>query len=138
MGPTEVLPGSHLQEAPRGAEHHGGVLTTAPAGSVFITIYSVLHRGTKSTASGMRNLLKWSYWRTVPPKRDWIHELDFDFHTADYGGHGVCKYIAHMFYWLGGKASEFHTLGGQAWPCSFPPGSQIGKSYGFPSGPPKW
>ena len=138
MGPTEVLPGSHLQESSRGAEHHGGVLTTAPAGSVFITIYSLLHRRTKSTASGMRNLLKWSYWRTVPPKRDWIHELDFDFHTADYGGHGICKYIAHMFYWLCGKADEFRTWGGQSWPCSFPPGSQIGKSYGFPSGPPKW
>ena len=31
---------------------------------------------------GVRNLLKYQYWRTVEPERDWIIEPDFDFHTS--------------------------------------------------------
>jgi len=138
LGPTEVLPGSHLSEVTKSDEKQGEIATTACAGSVFITIYPLLHRRSESTATGIRNLLKWSYWRTEPPQRDWILDSDFDFHTANYGGHGACKHIAQKFYWLCGKISEFRTWGGQSWPCSFPPGSQIGRSYGFPSGPPKW
>ena len=138
MGPTEVLPGSHLTPTQREAEWNGGVPTTAPAGSVFITIYPILHRRSESTAEGTRNLLKWNYWRTVPPQRDWIIEPDFDFHTANYGGHGVCIHIAQKLYWLCGKAHEFRTLGGQSWPYSGSQANQIAKSYGFPSGPPQW
>ena len=74
-------------------------------------------------------MLKHNYWRTVPPQRDWIIEPDFDFQTADYWGHGIAKYIAHMFYWLCGKGDEFRIMGGQAWPWHNR--NQIGKSYGF-------
>lgn len=136
LGPTEVLPGSHLAPAHRDIDWKGGVLTTAPAGSVFITIYPILHRKSASTAEGMRNLLKWNYWRTKPPQRDWIREPNFDFHTADYGGHGTSKLVAHMFYWLCVAGHKFRTLGGQSWPYSGSRANQIEKSYGFP-GPPE-
>jgi hypothetical protein len=138
MGPTEVLPGSHLTPTQRDPAWQGGVLTAVSAGSVFITIYPILHRRSASTAEGMRNLLKWNYWRTEPPQRNWIIEPDFDFHTANYGGHGVAKHVAHMLYWLCGKADEFRTIGGQGWPYSGSQTNQIGKSYGFPSSPPRW
>ena len=52
-------------------------------------------------------MLKYSYWRTVPPTRDWKQEPDFDFQMAEYGGHGVARYVAHTFYWLCGKGNEF-------------------------------
>ena len=48
---------------------------------------------------------------------------------APYGGHGVARYVAHMFYWLCGKGDEFRLIGGQAWPWSS--ANQIGPSYGF-------
>ena len=32
---------------------------------------------------GVRNLLKYQYWRTVEPERDWVIEPDFDFHTSE-------------------------------------------------------
>ena len=149
MGPTEVLPGSHFLYAatcgppwvPNYIEHYGGirggVKTAAPAGSIFITVFSLWHRRSPSTASGMRNLLKYHYWRTVPPQQDWIREPDFDFAAADYGEHG--QRSARMFYWLCGKVNEFRSIGGQGWP--FPYGqhtNQMGKSYGFPSGPARW
>ena len=138
MGPTEILLGSHLAPTGQGIEWRGGRLMDSSAGTVFITMYSILHRKSESTAEGMRNMLKWSYWRTVPPQRDWIIEPDFDLHTANYGGHGTAKLVARKLYWLCGKADEFRTMGGQSWPYSGSQASQIHKSYGFPSGPPQW
>ena len=62
FGPTEVLPGSHLFSASARYMGHysnirGAVKTTAPAGSIFITVYSIWHRRSASTASGMRHML---------------------------------------------------------------------------------
>lgn len=128
MGPTEVVPGSHIGRTRR-EDGDNGVVTAAPAGSFVIHSQSILHRRSESTANGLRHMLKYSYWRTVPPQRDWIVESEFDFRTADYGGHGVARYFAHMLYWLCGNGDEFRVLGGQAWPWRTD--QQIGPSYGF-------
>ncbi len=128
LGPTEVLPGSHIGPTHREAEDKG-VVTAGPAGSLVIHSQSILHRKSESTAKGVRHMLKYSYWRTVPPERDWIVEPDFDFHTADYGGHRVARYVAHMLYWLCGRGDQFRIIGGQAWPWKSV--NQIGPSYGF-------
>ena len=55
----------------------GTVLTAAPAGSIFLTAYSIWHRRTSSTTGEVRNLIKYWYKRTVPPERDWIREQNF-------------------------------------------------------------
>ena len=128
MGPTELVPGSHIRPTQRDASEKG-ILTDGPAGSLAIHAQSILHRRGESTGTGVRHMLKYSYWRTVPPTRDWIIEPDFDFQTAYYGGHGVARYIAHMFYWLCGKGDQFRIIGGQAWPWATE--NQIGPSYGF-------
>jgi len=106
-----------------------GVLTNGPAGTLGLHHQSILHRRAESTANGLRHMLKYNYWRTVPPERDWIIETDFDIHTAYYGHHKEARYIAHMFYWLCGKGDEYRIIGGQAWPWST--ANQIGTSYGF-------
>jgi hypothetical protein len=102
LGPTEFVPGTHV----------------AP----------VQRRG-RSTATGTRHMLKYNYWRTTAPVRDWIAEPAFDFRSADYGGHNHARYAAHMFYWLCGQGDEYRVLGGQAWPWRSR--NQIGPSYGF-------
>ncbi len=130
MGPTELVPGSHVGPTKRD-EDDKGVLNDGPAGSFGIHAQTILHRRGESTAQGLRHMLKYSYWRTSPPKRDWIVEPDFDLRTAYYGGHGTARYVAHTFYWLCGKADEFRVIGGQAWPWQTP--NQIGPSYGFGS-----
>ena len=70
------------------------------------------------------------YWRLSPPKRDWVIEQDFNFATADYGGHfdyraggarDVAKFVAEAFYWLCGMAMP-KLVGGQAWPVCGPVG----------------
>ena len=74
-------------------------------------------------------MLKYNYWRTNPPRRDWITQDDFDFRNATYGRHQQSIFVAHMFYWLCGKGDEFRVVGGQGWPFRVP--RQIGPSYGF-------
>ena len=128
LGPTELVPGSHIQPAPRDREQEG-VFCGGPAGTIGVHHQSILHRRSQSTAKGLRRMLKYNYWRTAPPQRDWLAEEDFDFQRAYYGGHGTARYYAHMFYWLFGKGDQYRIIGGQAWPWQTE--NQIGPSYGF-------
>ena len=128
LGPTELVPGSHIAPTQREPGDEG-VLSDGPAGSLGIHHQSILHRRGKSTDTGLRHMLKYSYWRTTPPQRDWIVEPDFDLHTAYYGGHNMAQYVGHMFYWLCGKGDEYRIIGGQGGPWSTE--NQIGPSYGF-------
>ena len=128
LGPTEFVPGSHIRPTTM-AEDAAGVLAEGPAGSFGIHSQSILHRRGKSTAKGLRHMLKYNYWRTTPPVGDWVREVAFDSGSAHYGGHGDARYVAHMFYWLCGKGNQYRLMGGQAWPWTSP--NQIGPSYGF-------
>lgn len=153
LGPTEVLPGSHflytMGQLPQNyMGHYGGirgsVYTTAPAGTIFVTVYSIWHRRSEATGSGVRNNLKYNYFRTAAPRRDWIREEGFDFATADYGFGGPLTYRqqhrdtvdnAEMFCWLCGKADEFRVLGGQGWPVvNSDNHPTVGRPYGVPAG----
>ena len=128
LGPTEVMPGTHIGPAQRNIEATG-VLLEGRAGTIGIHHQSILHRRAVSTSTGRRRMLKYNYWRTSPPTRDWIIKDDFDFHNATYGGHRQAIFVAHMFYWMCGRADDFRVLGGQAWPWKS--AHQIGPSRGF-------
>ena len=94
----------------------------APAGSIFITHYSMWHRATSSTAAGIRNLLKYNYRRTAAPRRDWVADPQCDFTKIDFSiGHQMPEKwhdavrVARLFLWLCGR-EDFVFEGGQAWP----------------------
>jgi hypothetical protein len=134
LGPTELLPSSHfIRGRRRFMEHYGniryGVWTAAPAGSIFITHYSIWHRATAATASGVRNLLKYNYWRTALPGRDWIADgnvdaMELNFLPGDVPGNPMlekwhqCIPVARMFYWLCGLGEELAFTGGLSWPIN--------------------
>ena len=95
MGPTELCPGTHFGAVASGDPRRGSVagpiaeppadtptvLTACPAGSVFITDYPILHRRAGSSVACTRNALKYNYWRTSPPERDWLGSAEpFDYH----------------------------------------------------------
>ena len=95
MGPTELCPGTHYGAVASGDPRRGSVagpiaeppadtptvLTACGAGSVFITDYPILHRRAGSSVACTRNALKYNYWRTSPPERDWLGSAQpFDFH----------------------------------------------------------
>jgi hypothetical protein len=144
-GPTELLPGSHfIYSRSRHMAHYGQLRGTyyaaAPAGSVFLTVYSIWHRRSGSTAAGLRNLLKYNYWRTTPPDGSWIHAPGFDPKEADYCLEAPvlreqfqdCADNARMYFWLRGESEAFNLMGGQAWPT---PGNNLGGKYGYPGEP---
>ena len=132
MGPTLFLPGSHLvpiarEDIERFGNLTGQVATTATAGSVFRHSLFDLAPSARQGRSIDAHLLKWVYWRTTPPARDWIARADFDFGGADYsftssyfcGGHRKWQSVprvAEMFYWLCGKPKSFTWLAVQAGP----------------------
>jgi hypothetical protein len=141
-GPTELLPGSHfIYSRSRHMAHYGQLrgayYAVASAGSVFLTVYSIWHRRSASTTTGLRNLLKYNYWRTTPPTRDWLAEPGFDPRTADYTldrphmreQFQDCYDSAELYFWLCGRAGAFHLMGGQGWPI---PGNFLEGPYGFP------
>jgi hypothetical protein len=133
MGPTVLLPGSHFMRIKAPMMSHmgtirGAVSTAGPAGSIFLTIYQIWHRRSRATSgpvgrSKYRNLLKYNYWRTEPPRRDWITNGDIDFNLINFnppagyfeqfqGGIAAAK----MFCWLAGIEDEYEKRGGQCWP----------------------
>jgi len=130
LGPTEFLPGSHFLYAPsRYMDHYdriaGSFMSEAPAGSIWITAYTIWHRRPKATGSGVRDMLKYNYFRQSAPTRDWIKEANFDPKTADYATPFGPTFreqfretldAAEMFAWLCGQHESYRVLGGQCWP----------------------
>lgn len=142
MGPTEILPGSHvIHNRARFMSHlnaiRGSVPLKSPAGTIFITDYSIWHRPGRKTKDDVRNMLKYCYWRTEAPQRDWIVEENFDFARADYGStlsphmeqFRTHLKVAEKFLWLCGKHEAFSNLGGQSWPS---PANRNDLPYGYP------
>ena len=145
LGPTQVVPSSHfLRIKRRFMSHYGSirksVFTAAPAGSIFITHYSIWHRASTSTASGIRNLLKYNYWRTAAPERDWIVNPEIDFTQIKFRPDVSLleKWydsldVARMFHWLCGLGDNFEFKGGQSWPITAG-GGNFNVSEGLPPG----
>lgn len=85
-GPTAVLPGSHIGRRGPPAENECGVVCSCPAGTLVLHHQSILHRRHEITTSMPRHMLKFNYWRSTTPVRDWVIEPEFDPATAFYGG----------------------------------------------------
>ena len=71
-GPTEFVPGSHhVYNQVRFMAHYGEIGGTwkavAPAGSIYLTAYSLWHRRARATWDGVRYMVTSSAWRTHAP-----------------------------------------------------------------------
>ena len=137
MGPTDIVPGTHMSAA-RGAmlgrikSLKISKLMTSPPGSIFLTVYSILHRRSNSTYPGVRDNLKYNYWRTTEPRRDWAFDPDFNFSWLSIKARPMFGADqAKMFAWLCGE--EWEHMGGQAWP-SFTATVQGNDQMGLPTG----
>ena len=80
-GPTIVVPGSHQRLVDREAIAHYGNITgqvclTVPAGTVVMTHYGIWHKAGPKINQKKRSMIKFSFFRTQPPKRDWVIESD--------------------------------------------------------------
>ena len=129
LGATEFLPSSHFLRIKRRYMTQYGSIRQAvqmvpPAGSILITHFSVWHRSTRATASGVRDFLKYNYRRTAAPRRDWVVDPQCDFTKIPFGTdrqmpekwHDSVR-VARLFLWLCGR-EDFVFEGGQAWPVT--------------------
>ena len=120
MGPTAVLPGSHHEKGYGGylsrlRSLKQAVLTVSSPGTIFLTVYSIWHRRTASTSTGIRNMLKYNYWRTAEPCRDWKTDPNFNPSWPVNEFPSFTVRAAQMLAWLCGE--DWQHLGGQGWPC---------------------
>ena len=80
-GPTMILPGSHYRLVDREAIAHyvditGQLSLAIPAGTIVLTHYGIWHKAGPKLNSKRRGMIKYSYFRNSPPKRDWVIESD--------------------------------------------------------------
>ena len=80
-GPTMIVPGSHQRLVDREAIAHygnisGQISITAPAGTVVMAHYGIWHKAGPKINQKRRSMIKFSFFRTQPPKRDWVRESD--------------------------------------------------------------
>ena len=128
-GPTIFVSGSHLAfNQVRFMAHYdsfrGTYKAIGPAGSIYLTHYSIWHRRAKGRADGVRYMLTGSVDRTAAPARDWVREPDLDFGAVEFGRleprfgeqYRAHQDGAHMFLWLCGKGDRFRRPSGPAWP----------------------
>ena len=76
-----MIPGTHIGRVDRGAPGAlagGGVLCAGPAGTLVVHHQSIMHRRAAVTVEQPRHMLKYNYWRTCAPRRDWVAEPAFD------------------------------------------------------------
>ena len=97
-GPTMVLPGSHHRLVDREAISHygdivGQISLTVPAGTVVMTHYSIWHKAGPKLNDRRRGMIKYSYFRNSPPKRDWVRESD---DTPPYRNRGRHPYATEV------------------------------------------
>ena len=82
-------------------------------------------------------MLKYCYWRTEPPRRDWSVEPDFDFAMAPFSFNGPPRQqfrdwydAAQMYFWLCGDPGRMEdVVGGAGWPMGYPPPVVDGQIY---------
>lgn len=82
MGPTVVLPGSHLRNCPTDqmatySNIKGQVAMTVKAGSIAVTHYDIWHGGSINRSKRTRHMLKFLFDRVSEPKLpSWNHDPD--------------------------------------------------------------
>ena len=85
MGPTCILPGTHVLKAlPERMASQGNFrdqyIASVPAGSVVILHYDIWHAGTANTSERVRYMLKFLFQRTTNPSvPSWNHDPANDF-----------------------------------------------------------
>ena len=132
-----ILPGSHCRAVNRDALAHYGDLTgqlslVVKAGTVAITRYGIWHRAGPKLNHKPRSMIKFSYFRNTPPRRDWLIDSEAipeyrDRPSAPYTS-GVESYRdtrrrIHTWNWLCGLTEE-ESMAHDRWRPAYETGTQ--------------
>lgn len=101
MGPTVIMPGTHLRNCPTDrmqtyANLKGQAALAVKAGTVAITHYDLWHAGSANRTDRTRHMLKFLFDRTeAPAKPTWNHDPD---RGMDVGRAGIKQMVGALGY----------------------------------------
>lgn len=117
LGPTHVIPGTHLNTALSDAERTRPIPVAGPAGTVSITHFDVGHAAGINRSGQRRFMVKFIYQRASPPAAgDWPGAERRWRDPQRYGGARQSLAWSHLWDWLRGAGDRYASLRGGALP----------------------
>lgn len=117
LGPTHVIPGTHLNTALSDAERTRTIPVAGPAGTVSITHFDVGHAAGINRSGQRRFMVKFIYQRASPPAADGWSGAEHRWRDPQrYGGARQSLAWSHLWDWLRGAGDRYASLRGGALP----------------------
>lgn len=115
LGPTHVIPGTHLNTVLSDAERARPIPAAGPAGTVSITHFDVGHAAGINRSGQRRFMIKFIYQRAAPPAAGrWPGADSLWRDPPRYGGDRQSLAWSHLWDWLRGAGDRYASLRGGA------------------------
>lgn len=115
LGPTHVMPGTHLNTVLSDAERARPIPAAGAAGTVFITHFDVGHAAGVNRSGQRRFMVKFIYQRASPPAAGGWPGADHLWRDPPrYGGDRQSLAWSHLWDWLRGAGDRYASLRGGA------------------------
>ena len=122
IGPTHVIPGTHLNTVLSDAERARPLPVSGPAGTVSITHFDVGHAAGINQTGQRRFMVKFIYQRASLPAADGWSGPEHRWRDPErYGGDRLSLAWAHLWDWLRGADDRYASLRGGALAHPEPP-----------------
>lgn len=117
LGPTHVIPGTHLNTVLSDAERARALPVSGPAGTVSITHFDIGHAAGINLTGQRRFMVKFIYQRASLPAADGWAGPDHRWRDPErYGGDRMSLAWSHLWDWLRGAGDRYASLRGGALP----------------------
>ncbi len=115
LGPTHVIPGTHLNTGLHDAERARPLPVSGPAGTVSITHFDIGHAAGINQTGQRRFMVKFIYQRASPPAADGWSGPEHGWRDPErYGGDRLSLAWSHLWDWLRGASDRYASLHGGA------------------------
>lgn len=115
LGPTHVIPGTHLNTVLSDAERARPIPAAGPAGTVSITHFDVGHAAGINRSGQRRFMIKFIYQRASPPAAGrWPGADQLWSDPPCFGGDRQSLAWSHLWDWLRGAGDRYASLRGGA------------------------
>ncbi len=127
LGPTHVIPGTHLNTVLSDAERARPIPAAGPAGTISITHFDVGHAAGINRSGQRRFMVKFIYQRASPPAPGGWPGADHRWRDPQrYGGDRQSLAWSHLWDWLRGAGDRYASLRGGALPHAGRPAGSAG------------
>jgi hypothetical protein len=124
MGPTQVIPATHLNRSLSEADYGRGFQAAGPAGTCVLIHFDIAHGGSLNIGERTRHMAKFVFARTEEPMAPSWDCRESEWRTPD-GHHAPAESTVvwtHLWNWASGRTQQGHRLPGVEAPvaCELP------------------